>query len=316
MKIAIVEDSGYGHRRRHSWSKTWITLCNKFQIENRIFDSESEGFLLSIISYRPDKVLWRSGHYSLETKIKDEWQRQTLDRQSNIRVIPNWNTHYFYDHKVLQTYLFQIHKIPHPKTYIFFKKDGADEFLRKTDYPIVVKADAGAGSYSTRFPNTYKEGVKQLEENFSIGLRYCMERREKNIFYVQEYVPAPGIFRIVMIGNNIGYSFYQSNKPGTKIASSQGYDSYPPTPVELLDLSAKINREMGWDYMMYDYIWKESTKQWLILELTDTCGPGHSSKRIITHYFKDGKWMNMKSNTSPPELIFNKYVLEQKEKVG
>ena len=182
------------------------------------------------------------------------------------------------------------------------------KFLKKTKYPVVVKADAGAGSASTRFLNSYEEAINQLKENFSVGLFYGVGR-EKNIFYVQEYVPAPGIFRIVMIGDDTGYSFYQSNKPGTKIASSQGYDSYPSTPIELLNLSAEINRKMGWDYMMYDYIWKESTKQWLILELTDTCGREHSAKRTITSCFRNSKWENVKENASPPKLIFNKYIL-------
>ncbi|GAG37101.1 unnamed protein product, partial [marine sediment metagenome] len=218
-------------------------------------------------------------------------------------------THYFYDHKVLQTYLFQIHGIPHPETHIFFRADEAYKFLQKANYPIVVKTDAGAGSAGVRFPDNFGEAVKQLEENFTIGLKYYGERREKNLFYVQEYIPVPGQFRIVVVNNDVGYGFYLSNKPGTRVASSQGHYSYPAIPVELLNLSAKINQEMNWDYMMYDWIWKESTKQWLILETTDTCGFGGSSARKITYYLKNGKWEPKETNIQISELLFNKYIL-------
>ncbi len=306
MRIAIVKDSGCN---APFWFKIWEALCWKSKIECRIFNSESEDFLLSIIAYNPDKILWRSAHHVTAIKRKDEWQRQTLESQTNLRIVPNWNTHYFYDHKVLQTYLFQIHEIPHPKTHIFFRRDEAYRFLQNANYPIVVKTDAGAGSAGVRFPNNFEEAVKQLEENFTIGLKYYGERREKNLFYTQEYIPTSGIFRIVMIGRDVGYSFYQSNKPGTKIASSQGFDSYPETPIELLNLCSGINSGMAWDYMMYDCIWDEKVNQWLILELTDTCGWGHSNTRKITHYLKDGEWANVESNASPPELIFNKYIL-------
>jgi len=309
MKIAIIEDSGC-ISPEYYWSKTWKELCVKNNLESRLFNSLEVNFISQVISYNPDFVMWRNGQHYPEIFRKDGWQRYVLEKEAGLKVIPDWNMHYLYDHKVMQTYLFGIKGFPHPKTLIFHDYKRADRFLESATYPLVIKADAGAGSRSTRFCNNYDEARKQLDENFGDGLLYSLiGAKEKNLFYAQEYVPAPGIWRIVMIGDDIGYSFYQSNKPGTKIASSQGFDSYPPTPVELLDLSAKINREMGWQYMMYDYIWKEATKEWLILETTDTCGPGHSAKRKITHYYTGDKWEDREDNTSPQELIFNKYIL-------
>ena len=312
MKIAIIEDSGC-ISPEYFWCKTWALLCDNNNIPYEVFDSWKENFIRGVIDYQPDIILWRSGQIFKNTEKdvikKDMWQRWVLEKNVGKKIVPDWNVHNLYENKILQTYLFQIQQIPHPETHIFFDYQDADIFLKSVIYPLVIKANAGAGSKSMRFCNNYDEAKKQLDENFNEGLVYFHKFREKNIFYAQEYVPAPGIWRIVMIGDDIGYSFYQNNRPGTKIASSQGFDSYPPTPVELLDLSAKINREMGWQYMMYDYIWKEATKEWLILETTDTCGPGHSAKRKITHYYTGDKWEDREDNTSPQELIFNKYVL-------
>lgn len=310
MKIAIVKDSGC---LETLWSKTWTGLCDKNEIPYQCFDSWKENFMASILDYQPDIVLWRSGQQGY-AKRKDMFQRFTLEKHARMRIYPDWNTHYLYENKIMQTYQFQIKGIPHPETHIFFIKQEAQKFLQGATFPLVIKANEGAGSRSTRFIENLVQGKKQLEECFGEGLVYHKDKRERDIFYAQEYVPAPGIFRIVMIGTDIGYSFYQSNRPGTIIASSQGFDSYPPTPTELLDISSEINKRMQWDWMMYDFIYKKATKQWLILELTDTCGRGHSEKRTLTHYLRNGKWESIESNTSPQELIFNKYVGPQPSK--
>jgi len=306
MKIAIVEDSGCIEK---VWSNDWELLCQQNEIEYRIFNSFLDRFIPDILDYSPDIVFWRSGHM-FRAEEKDNMQRQFLEGHG-LLLIPDWNVHRFYDNKVYQTYTFQSENIPHPETHIFYSQLEAVKYLQKLKkYPIVIKANAGAGSYSTRFCNNFIESIPQLDECFGIGLEYQTGEREKGLFYCQEYISAPGIFRIVMIGDDIAYSFYQSNKPGTLIASSQGYDSYPDTPPELLTLCRHINYKMNWQYMMYDLIWCEDRKQWFILEITDTCGQGHSASRKITHYFEDGKWVNKEENTSPQELIFRKYVLK------
>jgi len=306
MKIAIVKDAGCIDPA-HFWSTVWTNLCIENDIPYHVFDSDLECFMRDIVSYKPDFTLWRSSH-APETKAKDVFQRQTLDKVMGFKIIPDWNMRYLYDNKVSQTYLFQLFDIPHPETKVFFNKQDAEQYLRTAKYPFVVKANAGAGSKSFRFCENYDGALKQLEENFTVGLAYSnRDFREKGMFYAQEYYKIDGIWRIVMISNNVGYSFYQSNRPGTLIASSQGFDSYPQTPIELLDLAADINTRMNWDYMMYDILYTPEKKP-LILELTDTCGYGHSSKRTITHYKTRGEWVEKQSNATPAELIFRKYI--------
>ena len=308
MKIAIVLDAGCIDPE-HYWSKIWTNQCIENNIDYKVFNSDLELFMTDIVEYKPDITLWRSSHKP-ETKVKDVFQRYTLEKVAGLEIIPNWTMRYLYDNKVMQTYLFQMNNIPHPETHIFYDMKDAELYLERCKYPLVVKANAGAGSKSFRFCEDYLGAMAQLKENFTTGLIYSnRDYRERGLFYVQEYVKAPGIWRIVMIKDKVGYSFYQSNRPGTLIASSQGFDSYPPTPIELLNMTANINNDMGWDYMMYDFIYKESTNEWLILELTDTCGYGHSSKRTVTHYNKGGKWIEKQENTPPAGLIFNELIL-------
>lgn len=303
MRIAIVQDSGCIEK---IWAKTWAGLCEQKGIAYKLFNSYDSDFIPSICDYLPYKILWRSGHM-LGAKPKDNMQRQFLGEVLNLHIIPDWNLHKYYDNKVLQTYLFQKKGYPHPETRVFYSKAEAKEYINCCEYPFVVKSNAGAGSKGTRFCFSLTDAERQLEECFGKGIEYGTGMRESGLMYIQRYIKAPGIFRIVIV-KDAGYSFYQSNRPGTLIASSQGYDSYPATPIELLNKSRQINEEMKWQYCMYDWIWDEVNEKWLILEITDTCGQGHSNSRKVTHYLKNGNWIEKQDNTSPQALIFNQYI--------
>lgn len=305
MKVAIVKDSGC--QPVHSWHDTWKGCCEAAGVDYRVFDSRASAFVSEVSWYLPDIILWRSGHDPAAKRI-DAILRQALNF-CGFAVVPDWNTHWHYDSKVAQTILFKQFDIPHPKTDIFWDEAEADKYLRLAEYPKVIKADAGAGSKSTRFCFNLEEALTQLSENFGPGLETSGGVREKGLFYCQKYIKADGIFRVVMIGVDTGYSFYQSNRPGTLIASSQGFDSYPPTPPELFDLCRAINLKMGWQYMMYDLIYDSDNKRWLVLELTDTCGFGHSNNRKYTYFYQDGSWVEKEDNRQPAELIFDKFCL-------
>jgi len=303
--VAIVKDSGC---IEPIWCTHWAILCGENNIPYRIFNSYAPDFMAEIQRYCPDKVLWRSGHM-LGAKEKDAFQRTFLEDEARLKIIPDWNLHRFYDNKVLQTYLFQKENIPHPETVIFYDKQSAEKHIMTCEYPFVVKSNAGAGSGGTRFCFNHDEAIKQVNECFGNGIEYSKGIRESGLMYKQRYIKADGIFRIVMIGDSIGYSFYQSNRPGTLVASSQGFDSYPDTPPELLFLSHKISRLTKWQYCMYDWIYDELNKKWLVLEITDTCGQGHSKNRKYTYYLNDGQWEAREENTTPQELIFRHLIL-------
>ena len=306
MKIAIVKDSGCQDAGEHNWYAIWERLCLAHDMEYRIFDSMAEDFVTTICAYTPDITLWRGGHMP-KAKIKDMYQRIALE-QAGLYVIPAWDIHYLYDHKIPQAYLFKQNNLPHPATHVFFSQGEAQIYLQNCLYPIVVKSDTGAGSRGVRFIENFAQAVSQLEENFTTGILTSFHERENYAFIVQEYIKAPGHWRIAMIGNNIGYGFYLTNRTGTIFASSQGNYSYPDIPPALLEMTARINMVMGWEYMLYDIIQKE-TGEYLILELTDTCGYHASGGRSKTYYRTASEWTAKEETLPLAELIFNKWIL-------
>lgn len=307
MKVAIVDHLPI----EPGWDTDWVNLCITSSIEHKRFDSFDPDFIDDLLAYDPNRVLWRSVNIP-HKKIKDEMQRQFLDK-TELRVVPNWKTHYLYDHKIRQTYLFNLYGIPHPETKIFFNEAYALEYIEKAKYPFVVKADGGAGSKSFRFIETKDQALVRIKEAFGGSGRITGREHEKNILYVQEYIPASGIWRICMFKNKIAYSFYQANRPGTKVASNQNIVSFPTTPIELLDMAQSINYGMDWDWAFYDMIWSKKYGRYLVLEITDTCGPVWSVKRKLTYYRENDEWMAKHENSSPQEIIFKLFVLEDKK---
>ncbi len=273
-----------------------------------MFDSFDPDFIDDLMAYDSDRVLWRSGNIPYK-KIKDEMQRQFLDK-TGLRIVPNWKTHYLYDHKIRQTYLFNLHEIPHPETRVFFNEAHALEYIERAKYPFVIKADGGAGSRSFRFIETKDQALVRVNEAFRGAGRITGREHEKHILYTQEYIPAPNKWRISMFKNKIGFGVLLKTDPATKIANSHTGRTYPIVPTDLLDMTQKINYGMDWDWMFYDIIWSEKYSRYLVLETTDTCDAIGPIGRSLTYYRENDEWVAKKEVFSPQEIIFNLFVLE------
>ena len=309
MKVAIGAFSLDEINYCIDWVGDWENLCIANSIEFKGFDSFDPDFIDKLLAYNPDATLWRSGNIP-HKKIKDEMQRQFLDK-TNLRILPNWRTHYIYDHKIRQSYLFEYHNIPHPETKVFFSESYALEYIEKAEYPFVVKADGGAGGRSFRFIETKEQALVRVNEAFGGRGRITGREHEKNILYVQEYIAATQIWRIGVFKNKVGFGFIQKNKLETKVASYRGVKVYPPVPAPLLNMALEINQRMEWDWMMYDFIWSEKYGEYLVLEITDTCDTGGPAGRSLTYYREGDKWISKKKTPPPQEIIFNLFILEK-----
>ena len=309
MKIAIVTDTVLEPRSSVDWKK----LCEANKLEYREFDSYDPRFIDELLEYNPQRTLWRSGN-SPPKKFKDEAQRQFLDR-AGLRIVPNWKTHYLYDHKIRQSYLFRYHNIPHPKTWIFFKESYASDFVENAEYPFVVKADSGAGSKSFVFVGSKEKARELVHGTFKKKGKWAGREYESKVLYVQEYIPIKGVWRIGMFKDNVAYGYFAKVKPGTKKASGQGLIDYTAlVPQEVFSMAMRINRRMGWDWMLYDIIWSTKYKKYLILEITDTCGHHGNSERKLTHYRKGDVWIPKEERTPIQELVFRLFVLEDMQR--
>jgi len=304
MKVAIV----VYEFKELGWSVSWRELCAANSIEFKEFNGFDPNFIENLMTYEPEITLWRSENIPYK-KIKDETQRQLLNK-TGLRIVPNWRTHYLYDHKVRQSYIFKLHGIPHPETKIFFNEAYALKYIENAKYPFVIKADGGAGAKSFRLVETKEEALKRCNEAFRGEGRATGREHEKDILYTQEYIPAPQIWRVGMFKNKVAFGFIQKNGPGA-IASFRTTKEYCEVPKELLNMTMKINDGMRWDWCMYDIIWSKRYKKYLILEITDTCDAASPAGRSLTYYREGIEWLPRKESPTPQEIIFNLFVLKR-----
>jgi len=290
------------------WAEKWREMAIDNSFEYRMFDSFDPDFLDKLIAYNPVRILWRSIGSCL-MKFKDEGQRKLLDI-SGLRVVPNWNTHYLYDHKIRQSYLFKLRGIPHPETKVFFNESYALEYIDEAVYPFVVKSDGGAGGKSFRFVENKEQALDLVHEIFRKRGKWTGREYETCIFYAQEYIPAPGVWRIWMFKDTVAVGHFVNNAEGTLKASGRGHITYPEVPVELFKMTEKINNDLQLDWCMYDLIWSKKHKKYLVLEITDTIVDRDRENRTTTYYRKNGEWIPKKEKESAPETIFKLFVLE------
>ena len=315
MKIAIVvndkrrTDQCPEEKRPSLWAVQWEKMCIANDIEYRLFDSFDPDFIDKLLAYEPDRTLWRSiGNTAM--KFKDEGQRQLLDI-AGLRVVPNWNTHYLYDHKIRQSYLFKLVGIPHPETKVFFNEPYALKYIEETEYPFVVKSDGGAGGKSFRFIENKEQGLEIVDAIFHRKGKWTGREWERKVLYAQEYIPAPGVYRIWMFKDKEAIGHFVNNAEGTLKASGHGRISYPEVPKELFKMTMKINQGLRFDWCMYDIIWSKKHKKYLVLEITDTIVDRDRKNRKLTYFREGDKWVARKEVFSAPEHIFNLFVLEE-----
>ena len=318
MKIAIVINDKRRTPKRQDrtdkkagylWAHVWKKMCVANSIEFKEFDSFDPDFIENLLVYSPDMALWRSIGNTL-MKFKDEMQRQALDK-TGLRIVPNWRTHYFYDHKIRQSYAFKLYGIPHPETKVFFNEPYALSYIEKTKYPFVVKSDGGAGGKSFRLIETKEQAQEIVNNIFHRKGKWTGREWEKSVLYAQEYIPAPGVWRIWMFKDKVATGQFIHNAEGTKKASGHGRIEYLPTPTELLDMAMRINQGMRWDWCMYDIIWSKKHKQYLVLEITDTVSDRDWQERKVFYCREGEKWIEKEGNPPPPEFIFNLFVLKE-----
>ena len=159
MKIAI-------HNRPGSFSDRWITYCQENNVEFKLvncYDSDivaqlddCEGLMWhwSQIDYK-DILFAKQLTFSLEVK--------------GIKVFPDVNTAWHFDDKLGQKYFLESINAPLAKSYAFYSRQEAFDWVNSTTFPKVFKLRNGAASVNVRLVKTRKKARKLVKKAFGKG---------------------------------------------------------------------------------------------------------------------------------------------------
>lgn len=86
-----------------------------------------------------------------------------IETELGIPVFPDLRTAWHFDDKVAQHYLLKAHDIPMPATWVFWRREEAQNWARSARYPVVLKLASGAGSQGVYLVQSQQEALRWIK---------------------------------------------------------------------------------------------------------------------------------------------------------
>ncbi len=137
--------------------------------------------------------------------------------------------------KILQTTLFALQRIPHPRTRFFFGRQ-KDKILEHFSFPFVAKTPRGS---------SLGRGVFLIEN----AVQLADYSRRSHTAYIQQYLPVDRDLRIVVVGGRVLHAYWRLAGAGdfrTNVARG-GRILLDAVPSAALDLARHTARLCGWN---------------------------------------------------------------------
>jgi glutathione synthase/RimK-type ligase-like ATP-grasp enzyme len=284
MTIAI-------HKSTWGFSRDWIDYCTRNQIAYKIVDCYSS----SIIEMVKDceVILWHHHHSSRKDVL---FAKQLLFalQQSGKKVFPDFNTGWHFDDKVGQKFLLEAVNAPIAKSFVFYTKEDAYQWVETTTFPKVFKLRGGAGSTNVKlikskeaavriidrafgrgFPSYDKWGdLKETLRRFRVGKSNRMELAKslRRLFYSTQFAKTIGSqkgyvlfqefaknnsfdIRVVTIGNR-AFAIKRMVRENDFRASGSGFILYDPKEIDerCIRISFDTSRKLKAQVVAYDFV--------------------------------------------------------------
>jgi len=185
-------------------------------------------------------------------------------------IFPSVHNYRFVQDKIKQSALFNLLRIPHPKTRIFYAKSKREKILLYFRFPFIGKIPRGSamgrGVFLVRNPD-------ELEQ-------YCCLTK---VAYIQEYLPIDRDIRVVIIGDRIVQAYWRINPPGEFRSNvALGADiSFDHIPERALVLALDTARRCGWNDVGIDIC--ECQNRFYVLEANMKYGKAGFKKAGIDY---------------------------------
>ncbi len=295
MKIAIHHRGGFSER--------WISYCVENNIPHKIVDCLSDNIVKQIEDCAA--LLWHHQHGNDVDTLLAKQLLFSLE-QTGKSVFPDFKTNWHFDDKLAQKYLFEAHNVPSIKTYVFYRKKEALEWLGNSTLPKVFKLRSGAGSLNVKLIETYSQGEKIIRKAFNGGfkkidnkkmivdkfkkflsghvssltlVKYLVEKlffspclnktREIGYVYFQDFIPNnKSDIRVVVVGNK-AFAIERFTRKNDFRASGSGNIKYlteSDIDKSILKIAFETTKKLQAQCIAFDFVYKDSTP--LIIEIS------------------------------------------------
>lgn len=219
MKIAIHQGIGFTQR--------WVDYCQQKQIDLKLVNAYDTDIVSQLNDC--DVFMW---HYS-HINYKDMQFAKHLLFSLQIagkKIFPDFNTCWHFDDKVAQKYLLESIDAPMVKSYVFYTKKDANNWIDATGFPKVFKLKGGAGSANVLLVKNKNDAKKLINKAFGKGfkqynaLNNLKERWRKYTLNKTNLTDVlKGLVRFLyptdfarFTSNEKAYAYFQDFMPGNK----------------------------------------------------------------------------------------------------
>ena len=211
----------------------------------------------------------------------------------HVKCLPDSKTSFLYDNKIREFYFLQLYGYPIIKSWVFYDKRKAKQWLKsEAQFPLVFKLKGGASSKNVMLAETQDEAVKLVQTMFGAGVvdfgfwgttrskdfnlkkfirhwggnllrRLRSEDAEpywqinKNYVLFQQFMPGNEFDTRVLVIGQRAFAFRRRVRKNDFRASGSGLIEFDHSEIDLrcVKLALKISKEMGFASMAYDLIY-------------------------------------------------------------
>jgi len=228
----------------HSNFKGWP---NKIETVIYHWKNDKERFIKEVKKKKIDVLIGNIPATAYETF------REIARALPNVRFIPSLDTQFSNKSKENVTRFAWKYDLPIPKTYIYYNRPNADKFLKKTEYPKIVKKSYGPSNYGGYFVHKV-DSYKEAKELYADKKYHPM--------YFQDFVPMEADIRVMLIGHKPVCAFWRRAPEGEWLTNtSQGGEmDYMNVPKSVLDLAVKVSKAANAEYWACDVAYGKDGK--------------------------------------------------------
>lgn len=280
MKVGLVMDESEKYDG-YNWHDVYAKEFKELGDEVVFLDFKKRNWLEQIEISKPDLIMWRAWHRP-DDRDNAKAKIQIIEKFFKIPIFPNWDMYYSYDNKIIQNFILNKLKFPIPKTWIYYDKCDALNFINKAKFPLVSKCSEGACGDNINLIKNKDELKSHIEMAFNgDGIKtYFPWIRQKGYVYLQEFIETDKDLRIITLGNKVELAFWRENKNSWKHNIAGGGTINPEgIPEEAKKIALNLAKKLNFHWCAFDIILKE--KKPLILEFSSIFGfsrSGHYEK--------------------------------------
>lgn len=327
-----------------AWNAKWIQLCQEKNIDHIVVDCYSPDIIEILKKEGITHLMW-GFHNALPQDLIMARSVLNSARAMGIKTFPDYSDGWHFEDKIAQKYLLEAVEAPVVKSWAFFDKKKAQQFIGGGNVPVVAKLRKGAGSYNVVLLKNRRSAKKYIRKMFFKGVtpsmvmkqvsdkfkaiatrrktnlniphlvnNFMTEIRRKHLFpkevgyvYFQEFLPNnKNDLRIVVVGNR-SWGFYRGVRPNDFRASGSGLIDYEmPVPEDMIKKSFEVAEKLGTHSICFDYV-KDPNGEYKIVEICY----GYVGEAI---YNCDGYWdMNLafhKGHYRPEECVLDDFITQ------